>query len=330
MSASIIKIESKAQFDKLVKDTPIVIADFYADWCGPCKAIAPLFQKLAESAANVESVAFVKIDTDALKDIAAQHQVTALPTFMVFKDGKVLEKIQGADPNKLRQTVMRLAGELMTGGGASSSGAAAGSSSGGSGGGSWRGAELPRGYGDVTDQIEIKGCELLNADDDNGNVRVLFEASKPSALSGKEGANDFVESGSDDQLLLFTPFSSMIKLHTLQLTSLPPKDDDDAPMRPGTIHLYTNKPHNLDFAEADDTPPTQAFTLTEADWNADGTANISLRFVKFQNIHSLIIYVTAGDGDGEKVRLDRVRLIGESGEKREMGKLEKIGDEPGE
>lgn len=101
-------------------------------------------------------------------------------------------------------------------------------------------------------------------------------------------------------------------------------------MRPGTIHLYTNKPHNLDFSEADDTPPTQAIELTEKDWNADGTANIGLRFVKFQNINSLIIYVTKGDGDGEKVRLDRVRLIGESGEKREMGKLEKIGDEAGE
>lgn len=101
-------------------------------------------------------------------------------------------------------------------------------------------------------------------------------------------------------------------------------------MRPGKIHLYTNKPHNLDFSEADDTPPTQAIELTESDWNADGTANIGLRFVKFQNITSLVIYVVGGDGDGDKVRLDRVRLVGESGEKREMGKLEKIGDEPGE
>ena len=101
-------------------------------------------------------------------------------------------------------------------------------------------------------------------------------------------------------------------------------------MRPGVIHLYTNKPHNLDFSEADDTPPTQAVTLTAADWNANGTATIPLRFVKFQNISSLIVYVQRGDGDGEKVRLDRVRLLGESGEKREMGKLEKIGDEPGE
>ena len=101
-------------------------------------------------------------------------------------------------------------------------------------------------------------------------------------------------------------------------------------MRPRTIKLFTNKPHNLGFEEAEDLSPTQEITLTEKDWNADGTANIPLRFVKFQNITSLVVFIKDGDGEGEKTRLDRVLLIGEAGEKREMGKLEKIGDEPGE
>ncbi len=103
-------------------------------------------------------------------------------------------------------------------------------------------------------------------------------------------------------------------------------------MRPRTIKLFTNKPHNLGFEEAEDLNATQVIELTDSDWNEDGTANISLRFVKFQSINTLILFVLDGDGsnDSEKVRLDRVRLIGEAGEKREMGKLEKIGDEPGE
>lgn len=101
-------------------------------------------------------------------------------------------------------------------------------------------------------------------------------------------------------------------------------------MRPKTIKLYINKPHNLGFDEADSTPPTQQVVLTNNDWNAAGTANVALRFVKFQNITSLVIFVVNGDGISEKLRLDRIRLIGESGEKREMGKLEKIGDEAGE
>lgn len=101
-------------------------------------------------------------------------------------------------------------------------------------------------------------------------------------------------------------------------------------MRPKTVKLFTNRPHNLGFEEADDIDPTQTIEIGEADWNSNGTANLPLRFVRFQNVSSLVIFVVDGDGDSEKVRLDRVRLIGESGEKREMGKLEKIGDEPGE
>jgi len=96
-------------------------------------------------------------------------------------------------------------------------------------------------------------------------------------------------------------------------------------MRPKLIRLYSNKPHNLGFDEAEDTAATQEFELTEADWNDKGTASISLRFVKFQNINSLVMFVVSGDGESEKVRLDRIRLIGETGEKREMGKLEKVG-----
>lgn len=113
---------------------------------------------------------------------------------------------------------------------------------------------------------------------------------------------------------------------------MPPSDDDDedVPMRPRTLKLFTNRSHNLGFDEAEDFSATQEIELSEDSWNADGTANIPLRFVKFQNISSLVIFVVDGDGDGEKTRLDRVRLIGEAGEKREMGKLEKIGDEPGE
>jgi hypothetical protein len=95
-------------------------------------------------------------------------------------------------------------------------------------------------------------------------------------------------------------------------------------MRPQTIHIYTNRPHILGFDEAEDIPPTQTITLSSSDWDATGTANVALRFVKFQNITSLVLFIAKGDGSGERVRLDRVRIIGETGEKRDQGKLEKI------
>jgi hypothetical protein len=93
------------------------------------------------------------------------------------------------------------------------------------------------------------------------------------------------------------------------------------------VHLYINRPQNIDFDEAEELEPTQAITIAAKDWNADGTANIPLRYVKFQKTTSLIIFVQQGDGEAETVRLDRVKLIGDAGAKREMGKLQKVGDD---
>ena len=108
------------------------------------------------------------------------------------------------------------------------------------------------------------------------------------------------------------------------------EDDEEVPMRPKTIQIYTNRAHILGFEEADDIPATQSITLSESDWDSTSTATLSLRFVKFQNVTSLVLFIVDGDGEGERVRVDRIRIIGETGEKRELGKLEKIGDEHGE
>ncbi|KAJ4855542.1 PITH domain-containing protein [Trichoderma sp. SZMC 28015] len=319
MTDSLVHVTSKAQFDDLLSSSRIVVADFYADWCAPCKQIAPLYASLAEQISRPNLLTFVKIDNDANQDLAQEYGITALPTFLLFRSGKVIHKVQGANPTELRAVIEKLASELES--------LAEGSGSGSGSGGIWKGAEIPRGYSDITDQVELRGCELLNADDDAGPVKVLFESSQPSALrEGASAAKDWVQSGSDDQLLLFIPFQSTIKLHTLQITSFPPEGNSDV-SRPGVLHLFINRTSNMDFGEAEDAEPTQAITLEPQDWNADGTANISLRFVKFQKTTTLTIFVQKGDGEAETVRIDRIKLIGEAGAKRDMGKLQKMDDE---
>jgi hypothetical protein len=260
------------------------------------------------------------------KDIARTYDVSAMPTFIIFKAGRETKRIRGADPKGLDAAVKQLAQEA---GRADEGGAAAASSSGGA---TWTGAAAPRSYADITDSVDVLGLDFLNLDGEKGDKRAIFSANKPSSLDNKKDstAKDWIESDTDEQLMLFIPFQSTLRLHSLHITSLPPSDDSDV-MRPKTLKLYTNRSTVLGFDEADDTPVTQELEINEGDWDSKtGTAKVELRFVKFQNISSVVIFVVDGDGDGEKTRIDRIRFFGETGEKRAMGKLEKIGDEAGE
>ncbi|KAJ5580501.1 hypothetical protein N7450_006802 [Penicillium hetheringtonii] len=325
---SVVTISSPEQFGTLLNSSRIVIADFYADWCAPCKAIAPVYDSLARQLSRPNQITFTKINGDEQKDLAQTYGVRAYPTFIVFENGRKTQTVAGANSQKLNEVIQKLATEATKSDGDGGEG---------SSGGTWLGATVAKGYTDVTDQADPKGLELLNRDDQFGEPRVLFDSTKPSALAKGKSAGDvkdWVESDTDEQLMLYVPFQSTLKVHSLQITSFPPtdeEDDDETPMRPKTISLYTNRSHVLGFDEADDIPAVQTVEIKAEDWDAKtGTANVPLRFVKFQNVTSLVLFFVDGDGDGEKLRVDRIRVIGDSGEKRSMGKLEKIGDEPGE
>lgn len=325
-----VHINSPSHFSQVLSSSRIVVVDFYADWCGPCKIIAPVYEQLSSQLSRPNQITFTKVDTDAQKEIARTYNISAMPTFLIFKAGRETKRIRGADPKGLNEAVKQLAQEASNLEGSS---ADVGSGEGSSSGGRWTGAAAPRGYGEVTDEVDMKGLDFLNLDGDVGDKKQIFLETKPSSLDAKsaggEGKKDWVESDTDEQLMLFIPFQSTLKLHSLHITSIPSGSEDV--MRPRTIHLYSNRSHVLGFDEADDTPATQTVEIKDSDWDAKTqTAKIELRFVKFQNISSVTIFVADGAGDEEKTRIDRVRLFGESGEKRAMGKLEKVGDEQGE
>jgi hypothetical protein len=125
--------------------------------------------------------------------------------------------------------------------------------------------------------------------------------------------------------MIYIPFQSTLKIHSIHLTSLPTNiDDDEQPSRPKLIKIYTNRPRIMGFDEAEGTKAAQEVTLSEKDWDPKtGTAKIELRIVKFSNMSSIVLFVVESEGDNEKVRIDRIRIVGETGEKRD-GKIEKI------
>ena len=101
MSENVTELDS-SNFDSTVSNgtTPVVI-DFWAPWCGPCKAITPILNELAEELGN--EVKICKVNIDSNSELASKYEIRAIPTILIFKDGQVVDTIVGLiDKNNLK------------------------------------------------------------------------------------------------------------------------------------------------------------------------------------------------------------------------------------
>lgn len=76
----------------------ITVIDFYANWCAPCKRIAPAFERLAET---FPKITFFKVNVDESPDLTAEFDINAMPTFLFFVNDKIVQTVEGADLNRV-------------------------------------------------------------------------------------------------------------------------------------------------------------------------------------------------------------------------------------
>jgi thioredoxin 1 len=82
----------------------VVLIDFYADWCGPCRMLTPIVEELAQEMAGKATIA--KVDTDQSVSVAARFEVTSIPTLILFKNGQIVKRVVGLkDLESLRKMV---------------------------------------------------------------------------------------------------------------------------------------------------------------------------------------------------------------------------------
>lgn len=97
-----------AQFNGLVSNKEkVAVVDFYATWCGPCKAIAPIFEALAE---KVPEVQFARVDVDRAEAVAAEYGITAMPTILFFLGGEKVDTVVGANVPKIVKLIEEYSG----------------------------------------------------------------------------------------------------------------------------------------------------------------------------------------------------------------------------
>lgn len=103
VSFQVTEVTDTKSFRDSVLKSPIAFVDFYATWCGPCKMIAPYVEKFSEMHKTID---FYKLDVDEVTDVARDYGISAMPTFLVFKHGKVVEKIVGANPQGINNALV--------------------------------------------------------------------------------------------------------------------------------------------------------------------------------------------------------------------------------
>ena len=97
-------IKSHGQFKKVLNDNSdkAIVVDFTASWCGPCQRIKPLYEEMAK---ELKESIFLVVDVDENEETAAECSISAMPTFIVFKNGKEVDKIRGANETALKSMI---------------------------------------------------------------------------------------------------------------------------------------------------------------------------------------------------------------------------------
>ncbi|XP_030766301.1 thioredoxin-like protein 1 [Sitophilus oryzae] len=171
--------ESNFQAELASAGTKLVVVDFTATWCGPCQRMAPVFQQYAT---KYPRAVFLKVDVDQCQETAAAQGVSAMPTFIFYRNRTKVDRLQGADPPGLEAKIQQYYGSEE---GEDSEGVA--------------------GHMDLSPFITKAQCECLNESDEHPLAHAL--------TSG----GGYLQSDCDEQLIISIAFNQAVKIHSLKI-----------------------------------------------------------------------------------------------------------------
>lgn len=283
-SVRIIPEDPHFQEELAAAGTKLVVVDFTASWCGPCQRIAPVFEELSQ---KFERVVFLKLDVDQCPETAASQGVTAMPTFLFYRNRIKIDRLAGADPAALEAKITQLAGAEES-----------------------EDADVGvAGHMDLLTFITKSDSECLNESDEHPFSNCL--------TAGEQ----YLQSDCDEQLIISLSFNQSIKLHSLKIRA--PEDEG-----PKTLKIFINQPRTLDFDQASNMEPVQMLDLSPADVSEGNI--VQLRYVKFQNVQNLQIFVKDNHGGKETTRIDYFCLIGSPVTTTKMGEFKRVAGKKGE
>eukprot|EP00912_Choanoflagellata_sp_UC4_P001241 UC4_evm2s776 len=269
----------------------VVVVDFFATWCGPCRMIAPTFEEYSN---KYPAGLFLKVDVDKCKEVQRAYGVRSMPTFIFFRGTTKIDQMTGADPQMLEQKIQ----QYCSGENDASASVADGSDCG-----------VPGFRIISTDSfMDPKKMGVLNAENDD----IL-------AIAFKD--NDDIFKADDEQMIISVGFRQVVKIHSLRILA---PEDGSAPM---SVKIFANPKSSLDFDDAERIEPTEQLSLSQK--HAEGEL-IPLKFVNFQSVTSLTIFFESNQGDVDNTAVRCIQIIGNGRETTNMSEFKRVAGEKGE
>ncbi|XP_062410710.1 thioredoxin-like protein 1 [Sardina pilchardus] len=171
-------------------------------------------------------------------------------------------------------------------------------------------SDIPKGYMDLMPFVSKTGCECLNESDDYGFDNCLIKDTS------------FLESDCDEQLLITMAFSQPVKLFSMKLQC------SDFANAPKCVKIFINLPRSMDFDDAERSEATQKLDLGEEEYKEDGL--IPLRYVKFQNVNSVTLFIKSNQGEEETTKINYLTFIGTPVQATNMNDFKRVVGKKGE
>lgn len=300
-------VSSQLQFNTLLQANKYLVANFTAAWCGPCKAIKPVVD-LMYANPKFAKIEIVRVDLDQCGPVAAKYGISSVPTFVFFQLGSETRRISGA--SELQAAFDQFAET-----------ANADTEYGGRGGSATKLdpevlALVPKGYEVLNGGVHFGEMVTLNLTSlvRGNDVRDVLRPEKEASV---------VVSDADSQALLFIPlnyickvYSILVKFANLAVEGDLELDADELAnetQKPSVVKVWPNRAGILSFEEAaddDNAPHAQEIS------GSDGWYEVRLKYVRFQKVQNLTIFLDGEDEDAHTV-VEKIVLVGISGDSTE-------------
>jgi len=103
---------TKDNFDETTKNNDMVIIDFWAPWCGPCKNFGPIFEEISEKSEEYPNIVFAKVNTEEERDLAGKFKIRSIPTLAIFKENIMIFSQAGAPPQSAFEDLIKQAQKI--------------------------------------------------------------------------------------------------------------------------------------------------------------------------------------------------------------------------